>query len=266
MAIHPDQVEIINDVFTPTADEVADAKRLLEADAAARARGEGVYRVDDRNGGRARHRTRRARCSRSPNACKHADRSRYAQRIRRLDDRVELARVRALLARTVARLLSPAERDVVVEAGGRQVHHHQPARRVPLEVTRVLERRRDDARRETVRRVVGRRERRLVVLHANHGRDRPEHFLAIDPHRSRRLGEQRRRHVEAVGLALEALAAVHELRAFLLADRDVLEILLELPRVDDRADLDARLQAHRRSRASSCARPSRRRTCRECRR
>lgn len=48
MAIHPDQVEIINDVFSPTADEAAEAKRLLEADAAARARGEGAYRVDDR--------------------------------------------------------------------------------------------------------------------------------------------------------------------------------------------------------------------------
>ena len=46
MAIHPDQVEIINDVFSPTAEEVAEAKRLLEADAAARARGEGAYRVD----------------------------------------------------------------------------------------------------------------------------------------------------------------------------------------------------------------------------
>jgi citrate lyase subunit beta/citryl-CoA lyase len=48
MAIHPDQVEIINDVFSPTTDEVAEAKRLLEADAAAQARGEGAYRVDDR--------------------------------------------------------------------------------------------------------------------------------------------------------------------------------------------------------------------------
>jgi len=47
MAIHPDQVGIINDVFTPTADEIAEAKRLLEADAAARARGEGAYRVGD---------------------------------------------------------------------------------------------------------------------------------------------------------------------------------------------------------------------------
>jgi citrate lyase subunit beta/citryl-CoA lyase len=48
MAIHPDQVEIINDVFSPTADEIAAAKRLLEADAAAQVRGEGAYRVDDR--------------------------------------------------------------------------------------------------------------------------------------------------------------------------------------------------------------------------
>jgi citrate lyase subunit beta/citryl-CoA lyase len=47
MAIHPDQVEIINDVFTPTTEEIAAAKRLVEADEAARLRGEGAYRVDD---------------------------------------------------------------------------------------------------------------------------------------------------------------------------------------------------------------------------
>ena len=48
MAVHPDQVAVINDVFTPTADEIAAAERLVEADEAARARGDGVYRVDDR--------------------------------------------------------------------------------------------------------------------------------------------------------------------------------------------------------------------------
>ncbi|HKV98938.1 MAG TPA: CoA ester lyase [Vicinamibacterales bacterium] len=48
MAIHPDQVAIINDVFTPTPDEIAAAQRLLDADEAARTRGEGAYRVDDR--------------------------------------------------------------------------------------------------------------------------------------------------------------------------------------------------------------------------
>ena len=48
MAIHPGQVQIINDVFSPTAEEIAEAKRILEADGAARARGEGVYRLDDR--------------------------------------------------------------------------------------------------------------------------------------------------------------------------------------------------------------------------
>ncbi len=48
MAIHPDQVAVINEVFTPSAEEIAAARRLLDADAAARARGEGAYRLDDR--------------------------------------------------------------------------------------------------------------------------------------------------------------------------------------------------------------------------
>ncbi len=48
MAIHPDQVAVINEVFSPSADEVARARRLVDADEAARARGDGVYRVDDR--------------------------------------------------------------------------------------------------------------------------------------------------------------------------------------------------------------------------
>ena len=48
MAIHPDQVSVINAVFSPSAEEVAAAQRLIEADKAAHSRGEGVYRVDDR--------------------------------------------------------------------------------------------------------------------------------------------------------------------------------------------------------------------------
>ena len=48
MAIHPDQITVINHVFSPSADEIAAARRIVEADAAARPRGEGVYRVDDR--------------------------------------------------------------------------------------------------------------------------------------------------------------------------------------------------------------------------
>ena len=47
MAIHPDQVSVINQVFSPTADEVAMARKLVEADDAARAGGFGVFRLDD---------------------------------------------------------------------------------------------------------------------------------------------------------------------------------------------------------------------------
>jgi citrate lyase subunit beta/citryl-CoA lyase len=48
MAIHPDQVAVINEVFSPTADEIAAARRLVDADDRARDAGEGVYRFDNR--------------------------------------------------------------------------------------------------------------------------------------------------------------------------------------------------------------------------
>jgi citrate lyase subunit beta/citryl-CoA lyase len=46
-AIHPDQVPIINDVFSPTADEVEQARRVIEADNRARAAGAGAFRLND---------------------------------------------------------------------------------------------------------------------------------------------------------------------------------------------------------------------------
>jgi citrate lyase subunit beta/citryl-CoA lyase len=48
MAIHPDQIPIINDVFTASAEEVDRARRIVEAYDAATRRGEGVVRVDDK--------------------------------------------------------------------------------------------------------------------------------------------------------------------------------------------------------------------------
>lgn len=48
MAIHPDQVSVINGVFSPSADEIAAARKLVEADERAREQGEGVFRLDDR--------------------------------------------------------------------------------------------------------------------------------------------------------------------------------------------------------------------------
>lgn len=47
MAIHPDQVSVINEVFSPSADEIAAARKLIEADERAREAGDGVFRLDD---------------------------------------------------------------------------------------------------------------------------------------------------------------------------------------------------------------------------
>ena len=47
MCIHPSQVPIVNDVFTPSAEELEKARRIVEAYDAARERGEGVIRLDD---------------------------------------------------------------------------------------------------------------------------------------------------------------------------------------------------------------------------
>ena len=47
MAIHPAQVSVINEAFTPDSDEVEWAERVLEARDEADAEGRGVFRVDD---------------------------------------------------------------------------------------------------------------------------------------------------------------------------------------------------------------------------
>lgn len=46
-AIHPEQIAVINDVFSPTADEIEQAKRVVEADDRARATGAGAFRLND---------------------------------------------------------------------------------------------------------------------------------------------------------------------------------------------------------------------------
>ncbi len=47
-AIHPSQVALANDVFTPSAEEVAHARRVLQAMLEAQARGEGAVALDGR--------------------------------------------------------------------------------------------------------------------------------------------------------------------------------------------------------------------------
>ncbi|HEX5214109.1 MAG TPA: CoA ester lyase [Vicinamibacterales bacterium] len=48
MAIHPDQVATINDVFSPSADEIVRARQLIDAADAARQQGEGAFRFENR--------------------------------------------------------------------------------------------------------------------------------------------------------------------------------------------------------------------------
>jgi citrate lyase subunit beta/citryl-CoA lyase len=47
IAIHPSQVEVINETFTPDPEDVEWANRVLDAAKAAEAEGRGVFRVDD---------------------------------------------------------------------------------------------------------------------------------------------------------------------------------------------------------------------------
>src|SRR5262249_25473665 len=47
MAIHPSQIAVIHDVFTPAPDAVAHAQRIVEAFDTAKARGDAVIRLDD---------------------------------------------------------------------------------------------------------------------------------------------------------------------------------------------------------------------------
>ncbi len=46
MAIHPNQIPIIQKIFTPTADQIADARRLIEAYNDYQSRGSGVFTLD----------------------------------------------------------------------------------------------------------------------------------------------------------------------------------------------------------------------------
>ena len=155
----------------------------------------------------------------------------------RFYSRIKFLCVTALLTRAVARALGAAERYVVVHAGGRQVHHHHPRARCFLEIVRVFEGRRHDARGQAEVGVVGDLDRFVVLLDAHHGRDRSENLLAIDSHLVVGVDEKGRAQVEAFGVAGDPLAAAGETRTFFLADLDVGKILVELGLVDDRADV-----------------------------
>ena len=47
-AIHPSHIEAINEIFAPTAEQIAEARRVIEAMEAAQAEGLGAIRLDGR--------------------------------------------------------------------------------------------------------------------------------------------------------------------------------------------------------------------------
>src|SRR6516164_8132012 len=161
------------------------------------------------------------------------------QRVRRLHRREELGGVAPLLARAVARAFAAAEGDMVVDPGGGQVDHHHAGLGIALEVGGVFEAGRADARSQAEWRVVGDRERLVIVLHLDDARDRPENFLPIDAHLGLGVGEERRLQIKAGGCALQPLATESEPSPLLLADSDVALVLIKLALVDDRTDVGA---------------------------
>ena len=82
----------------------------------------------------------------------------------------------------------------------------------------------------------------VVVLDPDHGGDRAEHLLAVDPHLVGGVGDQGRLQVVALGLARQPLAAERQLAAFLPADLEIAQVLVELLLVDHRPDLGAGLE------------------------
>src|SRR5215218_1610272 len=48
MVVHPSQVPVLNEAFSPTSEEIAWARRVISGDAAARAEGRGAFQLDGR--------------------------------------------------------------------------------------------------------------------------------------------------------------------------------------------------------------------------
>ena len=123
------------------------------------------------------------------------------------------------------------------------------------------ERGRANPAREAERRVVGGGERLVVVPGAQERHHRAEDLLARDAHLVVHVLEDRRLDVEAVLRGRLALAAGHQAGTLLLADRDVVEVGLELGRVDGRADLGRLVEGvsdhqRRRPREEGVAKPA----------
>src|SRR5690606_20299099 len=155
---------------------------------------------------------------------------------------VELLGIAPLLARSVGRAFAATERHVVIDARGRQVDHHHACLGVALEVIGVFQRGGADACRQTELGVVGHGQCFVIVLDAYHAGHGAEDLLAADTHVGRGVDEHRRRQEISLATAVHALAAAGQASAFLLANGDVAQVLIELGLGHHGADIDALLQ------------------------
>src|SRR5690606_2611119 len=80
----------------------------------------------------------------------------------------------------------------------------------------------------------------LLGIERNHRQHRPEDLLLSDPHRWRRVAEDRRLDPCVSGGRLPS--AGRDAHALLRGDREVAEHLLDMPRMDHRADLRIRIE------------------------
>src|SRR6185295_4526450 len=157
---------------------------------------------------------------------------------------IELERGRSLLARPDAGGLGAAEGKLRLAPGRAAVDVDDAGLDVVREAEDVRRIAGEDGRGEAVAHVVGGGHRLLEALHPDHGDHRAEDLLLGDAHGGGDAVEHRRLHEVAVGqralLQLPSVSA--QLRSFLLADGDVLEVGLELRPVDGASHVDAGVQ------------------------
>src|SRR5712671_3361855 len=102
-----------------------------------------------------------------------------------------------------------------------------------------------ERRRESVLDAVRNPDSIFQVITRNNRNHRPEDFFLRDAHLRVDIAEYRRLHEPAILIValVEPLAAAHQLRAFVLADRDVAEVSLQLLLVDRRTHLRGLIQS-----------------------
>ena len=149
-----------------------------------------------------------------------------------------------MLAHPKARFLRAAERQLVLDASGRQVDGNQAGLDPVDELVDAGQVVGNDGRRKSKLDAIGEAHGVVKIVRDHQGQHGSEDFLLGDAHFGRDAGKDGRLDEVAfvVGAAGEAVAAAEQLGAFLLRDLNILQVSLELVRVHRRADVDAGLE------------------------